>query len=679
MTSSNPVNAPQHGGAAQFVAPFSITDGPVQQFLGQHLMQVPEIQRPYAWKLENAEELVRDLNKMEAARLQGAAQPQHYLGSLVVVTHAGQRDEIVDGQQRLTTISVLVGQLVRAFNELATRSAGQAATNKNPAYKQAFLNIEQNARNRVTILTNLLQVQKGIDPNTQLPLYEPRLVVSPEITETYSDLISGGDGTIASARETKQPAKDLGKIAQFMYREFVTGDEFKKLQEAAQLQHLDVRANQVTLGLIWVRLATPFANAAAELFESLNARGRPLNVLGLVKVWLLGTLKQANASPAVVSQVASDFRSLSDDDDEIAVDYFTDFYRVRSLDEKLPKSVTPKTMSLLAREKMFRDPALNSAAKAVPLSQIAQLISSEIALMKQLWPTWNVLTHGSPQAAPKLRSLHRLPDVCAAANHPNFANSRLHLLLDKRGLSHQIVYPFLTAAADHLGSVGQPDQFVDLVHDLEKFFFRAKSICNIDPKEIHKLYFQQLEQLKLHGSLNIQLLKTNMRSLITTYASDKKFGTELLNVCLYKDNNPILPKYLLSMIHLYSSALPVAANTPMKPILLGGELLNLGEWQVEHIVPQRPRPGQHQLLPDQVDRLGNICLLPPPWNGFLTNHDFQTKRQMVTQRLLQQGLSVDDTKNIFTDPLFATTQWTSKDVATREARLVARALEIFII
>lgn len=679
MTTSNPVNAPQHGGAAQFVAPFTITDGPVQQFLSQHLMQVPEIQRPFAWKLENAEELVRDLNKMEAARLQGAAQPQHYLGSLVVITHAGQRDEIVDGQQRLTTISVLVGQLVRAYNELAAKSAGQAATNKNPAIKQAFLNIELNARNKITILMNLLQVQKGIDPNTQQPIYEPRIIVSPEVTETYAEVISGGDGTSASARETKLPAVDLRKIAQFMYREFVTGKEYKKLQEAAQLQHLDIRANQVTLGLIWVRLATPYANAAAELFESLNARGRALNVLGLVKVWLLGTLKQANASPAMVSQVASDFRSLSDDDDGIAVQYFTDFYRVRSLDDKLKKNVSPKAMSLLVREKVFRDPALNDlAAKAVPLSQIAQLISSEIGMMKKLWPTWNILTHGSPQAAPKLKSLQRLPNICAAASHPNFVNSRLYLLLDNGGLSHKIVYPFLTAAADHFGSIGRPNEFVDLVHDLEKFFFRVKKICNVDEKEIHKLYFQQLEQLKLHGNLNIQLLKTNMRALIIRDASDTKFGRDLLNVCLYKAN-PILPKYLLSMVDLYSSALPVAPNTPMNPILLGQALLNLKEWTVEHIVPQRPRPGQHQLLPGEVDRLGNLCLLPPAWNGHLTNHDYQTKRQMVTQRLLQQALPVDDTRDVFTNPSFAGTQWTSADVANREARLMARALQIFVI
>jgi hypothetical protein len=210
-------------GAAAFAAPFNIQDGPVQQFLSNYLMKIPEIQRPYAWKLDNAKELVRDLQKLETARLAGKPQPQHYLGTLVVVTYAGAPDEIVDGQQRLTTVSVLVGQIIRALETLANRASTKANENaQNVAVMQSFRNIEQNARNQITILSNLVRVPRGIDPNTQKQLFQPRMIVSPEITETFSDLIAGGDGSSAERIEQKEPAIDLRIIAEFLFKEFVT-------------------------------------------------------------------------------------------------------------------------------------------------------------------------------------------------------------------------------------------------------------------------------------------------------------------------------------------------------------------------------------------------------------------------------------------------------------------------
>jgi hypothetical protein len=670
-------NVPQpQVGAAQFIAPFTIGHGPVQQFLGQHIMKIPDIQRPYAWRLEEAKELVRDLMKMETARLAGAAQPQHYLGSLVVVTIANGRDEIIDGQQRLTTISVLIGQLIRAFRELADKCNQTAKTNNNAAVKQAFRNIEQNALNKITILENLVKVPTGIDPNTQQPLYEPRLIVSPEITKTYGDLIDGGDGSKAATAETKEPAKQLREIAKHLYKHFVINAGYSKLQEAAQFAHLDIRANQVTSGLIWVRLATQHANSAAELFESLNARGRPLNVLALVKVWMLGTLKQVNAPAALEAQISADFRSLTDDNDEIAVKFFTDFYRIRALMDVKDK-VAPKELSLLARENVFRDPVIAAPARAANLSQLAQLISDEVSLMKRLWPTWASLNFGALGVAKKMSSLSRLPAACAAVPNPAWVNSRLNLLLSKKWLQHQIVFPFLTAFADYCGNTNQQSLFEDVLHDLERLFFRAKSICNVDPKELHKIYFKQLELLKLHNSVNVALMRQEMQALIARHAPAVEFSQGLIQKCEYQKGD-YLAKYLLSVIDMYQTAGLKQPGQPLVP-QKGQNLLNLDDWQLEHIVPQRPQAGAHSLPANEVDRLGNLCLLPPDWNRFMTNHPYPTKRQMAAQRINSQKihLSVKDSFEIFMNPQYANTQWASADVAARETQLVKRALDIF--
>lgn len=664
--------------AANFQAPFQISDGPLQQILGQHTYSIPDIQRPYAWKIQNAEDLINDLKKIDRSRVAGRPQQQHYLGTIVVVTQGGQRDEIVDGQQRLTTVSVLLGLFIRALTELADKAAQKAASNVNKAVQTAFQNIEITAKNKITIIQQCLRIQNGIDPITHIAIWEPRIKVSPEISDIYKELIEGRDGTAVAP--TKEPAKDLQKIAAYMFREFVEGDKFSNLLEADQLQHLDSRADEVLSGLVLVRLATNHANAAAELFESLNARGRPLNVLGLVKVWVIGTLRVVSASQQIVNQVSIDFRSVTDDDDETAVKFFTDYFKIRSLQDVKSK-VTPKDLSLLTREHIYGDESVmdkNNKHKATPIGQMAQKIADETAILKKLWPTWNELSHGSSSVAKKNRGLSRLPTVCAATPNPSWVNSRLNLLLDKQWMSHLIAYPFLTAMADYFGTTGQLAQFEALIHDTEKFFFRAKSVCDIDPKEIHKIYFKQLELLKYTQAPNLSLLKQEMNTAISMHADDALFKQELLNVCTYDAKRDLI-KYLLSMIETYAYSAPTPSSVAMAP-QLAANLLDLRDWQIEHIVPQNPRPGAHHLPANEVNRLGNLCLLPPSWNGHLSNSDYQAKRLKVANRINANfNLNVLDSHDVFTNAIFSNTQWTSTEVTARESKLVARALKIFVI
>ena len=67
--------------------------------------EMPLYQRPYAWKASDTEELLRDL--LTAMREGDGAQP-YFLGSIVLIEQTGKNArEVVDGQQRLTTLTML--------------------------------------------------------------------------------------------------------------------------------------------------------------------------------------------------------------------------------------------------------------------------------------------------------------------------------------------------------------------------------------------------------------------------------------------------------------------------------------------------------------------------------------------------------------------------------------------
>jgi len=74
--------------------------------LSRSLLQVPKYQRNYAWETENIQELFDDLANAINDKDEG-----YFLGSIVTVRTQSNRLEVVDGQQRLATISILLAAM----------------------------------------------------------------------------------------------------------------------------------------------------------------------------------------------------------------------------------------------------------------------------------------------------------------------------------------------------------------------------------------------------------------------------------------------------------------------------------------------------------------------------------------------------------------------------------------
>jgi hypothetical protein len=79
----------------------------IQQFLIDKRFRIPSYQRDYSWTLEEVAALLEDIDET----LQGPS-GQHFLGTVVLAKNA-DRYEIVDGQQRLTTLMLLVHALLQ--------------------------------------------------------------------------------------------------------------------------------------------------------------------------------------------------------------------------------------------------------------------------------------------------------------------------------------------------------------------------------------------------------------------------------------------------------------------------------------------------------------------------------------------------------------------------------------
>ncbi|WOD43142.1 DUF262 domain-containing protein [Hwangdonia lutea] len=67
---------------------------------GDNIYQVPLFQRDYSWKENNWDDLWLDLNNAIDS------ETRHYMGSIVLIKKEKKQFEIIDGQQRITTLSI---------------------------------------------------------------------------------------------------------------------------------------------------------------------------------------------------------------------------------------------------------------------------------------------------------------------------------------------------------------------------------------------------------------------------------------------------------------------------------------------------------------------------------------------------------------------------------------------
>lgn len=84
---------------------FNTSNQTYRQLLGNGLSyRVPPFQRDYSWSEDEWDDLWQDIIGL----FEEDGEPAHYMGYLVLQSADSKRFDIIDGQQRITTISLMV-------------------------------------------------------------------------------------------------------------------------------------------------------------------------------------------------------------------------------------------------------------------------------------------------------------------------------------------------------------------------------------------------------------------------------------------------------------------------------------------------------------------------------------------------------------------------------------------
>lgn len=226
-------------------------------FEGSYQFEVPNYQRPYAWTTEQAEELFDDLiSAMKESRASGASS-QYFLGSIVIIKEDKKPESrVVDGQQRLTTLTILLAALRHIWQEVGYDKGIKSVT--------PFLYEEGDEMLGKATGYRLTAREEDVDffrSNIQEPGGIALLIASTDKLED-SRLRYRENATLLLGKAKALPPADLTALWQFL-------------------------ANDCSL----VVISTPDLEAAYRIFSVLNNRGLDLAPIDIVKAEVLGLIR----------------------------------------------------------------------------------------------------------------------------------------------------------------------------------------------------------------------------------------------------------------------------------------------------------------------------------------------------------------------------------------------------
>lgn len=238
------------------------TDQDIRNFLASGYYRIPRFQRPYSWTRENIQDFWDDVVK--------DAPDNYFIGSMVTFKDGSQLYGVVDGQQRLTTITILLAVLRNRLNELGLKNLAQGIQNQ----------IER----------------KNIDN-------KPEFILSTETSYPFfQDHILKFGAPEVEAKEIREEANLRAAFDLFsqLVGSAVTDIEnsvtIKEEEKKHRIQQQLTRIRDAVLDLKVIHVKLDDEDDAYIIFETLNTRGKDLSLTDLVKNYVSKNLKAKSAS-----------------------------------------------------------------------------------------------------------------------------------------------------------------------------------------------------------------------------------------------------------------------------------------------------------------------------------------------------------------------------------------------
>lgn len=247
------------------------------------LYRIPEFQRPYSWQEKHVQQLWDDLYESWQEYEEGEIE-SYYLGPIILIEESGEdRLSVLDGQQRLTTITIFYSVLKHLHKDKLNDSNSKRVENR---LKQDTLDkyrLKTSKNNHADFIQTILQ---DIDLNEDNRYIESANTINDNISDNFRDKNS-----------------QLNDFVEFI---------------DSQTEFIKIESNNLS--------------KAIRLFQTINTRGKDLTVSDLTKSYLLSQLPSKERREAFVEVWEQISNTVNEDYDEL--DNILQSYRLYLQTEK---------------------------------------------------------------------------------------------------------------------------------------------------------------------------------------------------------------------------------------------------------------------------------------------------------------------------------------------------------
>ncbi|HEY0777679.1 MAG TPA: DUF262 domain-containing HNH endonuclease family protein [Gemmatirosa sp.] len=271
----------------------------ISQILTDQLRyQIPPYQRPYSWGEEQTRDLLDDVHDAMQA-----GEKEYFIGSLITIDRGDGVSEVVDGQQRLTTLNLVLARLREHLTDDAARAV---------------------VGNRVLPQDPLTGEQET-----------PRLTLRPRDQKFFRDHVLEAKPVPEGARA------DLDAPKRRLLANMATADAFFTGREQAWLKGF---ASYLLNKVYVVLVRTESFRSAFRLFNVLNARGVDLSNADLVKDQLFSRV------PAAHGELEALWADLEEELGTDKIDVFLGLYRTAVTGRRPTKGLADEFEQLFAED-----------------------------------------------------------------------------------------------------------------------------------------------------------------------------------------------------------------------------------------------------------------------------------------------------------------------------------------
>jgi len=543
---------------------------------------VPLFQRPYVWsKTEQWEPLWQDISRLTdrvlAAEV-GHPVAGHFLGTVVLEqapSPAGSvnRRQVIDGQQRLTTLQILLHAL---SHELAHLAGTMTATEQDAARKQVNVAMRQ-------VQTFTANRAYGAD--------EEKYKVWPTNLDraAFQEVMDARDGDALQAVQTR--LAEAYRYFQQELRAWLHRDPTQAARAVALASAMKDHLRLIVLDL-------DETDEPQAIFETLNANGAPLLPADLMKNWLLW--EAARQKVANLQGLYETYWSFFDMD--------ADYWRTKvgtghaarpRVDTFLQNWLTRRTREPVAAKHIY-DRFLKYADPLKPTPGIAAPVKNLPSLMA------DIKTDG-----------HRFREI-----HVPTGKTRFHTFLRRLGMLDFVAFhPLLLELMGRPGSTPADRDAAAVI--LESYIVR-RVICREETRAYSTLVIDLLNALAAAG--DGASAAPTLHATLGAFASGPNCWPDNERFKDYWRRQKFYGGIRRSRVMMILQALEEryqTAGTKGEPILS----FDFSKLEIEHILPQKWE--RHWPLPDaenaRADRehvihgIGNLTLVSGKLNPTLSN------------------------------------------------------------